>query len=292
MKLAIKSVKSAVSTKAKSLRRKQPIYGEATRERQEPSVDISEPVIDVSKPVIDVSEPAVDAAGSFLYASEWSADTSRNGDADLLGFPVVVDRGEGRSAENGKFKYRSLSTETKEIRVLDIIPGTRVEPVSCRLSHITLSESDRLPYETISYCWGHAATLGQISIDDVMVEIPLSSLKALRRVRLHYATRRVWIDAICIDQANVQEKAWQINIMGDVYASSCGNLVDLGDGFPDLASAIRSVKILAKDMEEELAVSRDAFHAFLMYAPRANGHFLPAVDQMALASFFDCPWFR
>ena len=38
----------------------------------------------------------------------------------------------------------------------------------------------------------------------------------------------LWVDAVCIDQSNDDEKSAQIQIMGEVYARSCGALVWLG----------------------------------------------------------------
>jgi hypothetical protein len=50
----------------------------------------------------------------------------------------------------------------------------------------------------------------------------------------------LWVDAFCIDQSNGEEKSMQVQIMGEIYARSCGVLIWLGDG----AGKEATVKIL------------------------------------------------
>lgn len=55
---------------------------------------------------------------------------------------------------------------------------------------------------------------------------------ALERFRLSDRIRRLWADAICIDQDNDDEKSIQVAGMSAIYAASRGVLVWLGEDFP------------------------------------------------------------
>jgi hypothetical protein len=50
----------------------------------------------------------------------------------------------------------------------------------------------------------------------------------------------IWIDQICINQINIQERACQVNIMKDIYQKSEGTIIWLGPDNPEI-EATRSL---------------------------------------------------
>lgn len=44
--------------------------------------------------------------------------------------------------------------------------------------------------------------------------------KALNAFRLPYATRRIWVDALCINQNDLVERQSQVRLMGAVYGTA------------------------------------------------------------------------
>ncbi|KAH7008941.1 heterokaryon incompatibility protein-domain-containing protein [Ilyonectria destructans] len=52
---------------------------------------------------------------------------------------------------------------------------------------------------------------------------------ALRNIHEDRRERRMWVDAICIDQASTEEKIQQIGIMGDIYKTAASVRVWLGE---------------------------------------------------------------
>jgi hypothetical protein len=52
----------------------------------------------------------------------------------------------------------------------------------------------------------------------------------------------IWIDAICIDQSNTQERNQQVSMMGDVYGSATTVWVWLGPGTKDSDKAFKYVQ--------------------------------------------------
>lgn len=114
-------------------------------------------------------------------------------------------------------------------RVLDIRPGrfdTKLH-LDLRLADVA-SRSTR--YEALSYTWGASLNGRSVTVNDEY-ELPVTDnlFDALRRLRRRYRHRTIWIDAICINQLDLQERAAQVTMMGDIYASATCVNVWLGE---------------------------------------------------------------
>ncbi|KAE9979107.1 hypothetical protein BLS_010148 [Venturia inaequalis] len=94
---------------------------------------------------------------------------------------------------------------------------------------ITMSLDDPVPYETVSYCWGDHERKYRINLMDGSFLMVTQSLGSeLAGISSHSKTGYLWIDQMCIDQANLTERSQQVKVMGDVYASGLRVLVSLG----------------------------------------------------------------
>ncbi|TID18062.1 HET-domain-containing protein [Venturia nashicola] len=94
---------------------------------------------------------------------------------------------------------------------------------------VTMSLDDPVPYETVSYCWGDHEQKYRINLMDGSFLMVTQSLGSeLVEISSHSKTGYLWIDQMCIDQANLVEKAQQVNVMGDIYACGLRVLVSLG----------------------------------------------------------------
>jgi hypothetical protein len=62
---------------------------------------------------------------------------------------------------------------------------------------------------------------------ETMITLGLSH--AFRRLRKAHQTRTLWIDQLCIDQSNEQEKSEQVSIMKDIYKASSQGVIWLGE---------------------------------------------------------------
>lgn len=152
--------------------------------------------------------------------------------------------------------YRELSTTWHEIRLLKIAAGSGLEELRCTL--LAKSMTLRPRYETVSYCWGNARLRGRVTVNDHILDVPLSSEEVLRAVRLPDRSRTIWIDAICINQKDQKEKAIQVANMGEVYSRGQGNIVYLGTDENGQAPAQARIAnaLLAKLSEAERLLSR------------------------------------
>ncbi|KAL8669842.1 MAG: hypothetical protein Q9168_005582 [Polycauliona sp. 1 TL-2023] len=61
-----------------------------------------------------------------------------------------------------------------------------------------------------------------------------SIFNALKELRLPDRERWLWIDAICINQGNLQERGWQVALMDSIYRNAQSVTVWLGRGSPQL----------------------------------------------------------
>jgi hypothetical protein len=67
------------------------------------------------------------------------------------------------------------------------------------------------PYDALSYAWGSGGLRGlTITLNSVHLEITAELDEALRRLRHPDSKRRLWIDAMCINQGAIAERNVQV----------------------------------------------------------------------------------
>ena len=84
-------------------------------------------------------------------------------------------------------------------------------------------------YECVSYTWGDAGDEEEISVDAEKVLIRRHLWEALRRMRLSVQPRLLWIDALCISQSDLDEKAQQVHMIGKIVHHASRVLAWLGE---------------------------------------------------------------
>jgi hypothetical protein len=122
--------------------------------------------------------------------------------------------------------YEQKSISGREMRILVLNPGSFSDPLDCELEEGHLDYSD---YEALSYTWGPPPDTHPLTVDDVEIEIRENLYWALKYLRSTTSTRRLWVDAICIDQDDENdEKTEQMPLMGDVYENATRTIAWLG----------------------------------------------------------------
>ena len=246
--------------------------------------------------------------------------------------------------------YEPLSSDA--IRLLFVKPGFKDEPIECALITVAnLAESP--PYHALSYVWGESDDAASITCNGAEMVITkrlADTLIHLRRTPgwrsvvpwskdhpLHssknawkgFARSRheqyqesewekeslLWIDALCIDQTNHEERASQVKMMGKIYSCAAAVTIWLGaedKQLPDsiskfdagsgvhistygripvllsfIAQALRNVKRpqnrLASITPAENSLQRNGAYGF----PKPN-----APDWKIVRDFFTNPWFE
>lgn len=125
------------------------------------------------------------------------------------------------------FPYKPLDTTGDGIRLLILEPAKGIQdPVRCRLRHTAFG--NRPEYEALSYMWGDSPARKRITIDGSPFDVTPNLLDALRYLRHEKNERVLWVDAICINQADAQEIRRRIWIMPHIYARARVVLLWLG----------------------------------------------------------------
>jgi hypothetical protein len=113
-------------------------------------------------------------------------------------------------------------------RILTLFPGKMDAPLFCSMQIIDLNHPP-FAFEALSYVWGKAKSPEHLFCDDGHLEITVNLDKALRHLRLSSMSRRLWVDAICIDQTDLAERARQVQYMRLVYKRASRVIVWLGE---------------------------------------------------------------
>ncbi|KAH9214249.1 heterokaryon incompatibility, partial [Leptodontidium sp. 2 PMI_412] len=77
--------------------------------------------------------------------------------------------------------------------------------------------ADNSQYEALSYAWGDPVFSHKIEFPGGYLSITEHLYTALMKLRDEYRPRRLWVDAICIDQTSDLEKGHQVALMADIY---------------------------------------------------------------------------
>ena len=156
------------------------------------------------------------------------------------------------------YDYRSCPlTRPNHIRVLTINQGFASDPIECTLTTrpVTTQEpstptSQVPPYEALSYYWGSGNASFKIKIytQGFPGTFPVRSNlhAALNQLRLPDRPRGLWIDAICINQDDDDERSAQVSMMADIYSKATSVCVWLGEASPDSNLALNFISRIVK----------------------------------------------
>lgn len=138
--------------------------------------------------------------------------------------------------------YRRHPLSASTTRVLHILPATSSgmsDTISCRLSVISIDPSPE--YRALSYVWGDPSATKFILVDNTPFEVRENLWNYLAQARHEGYVDALWIDAICINQDDLDERSKQVAIMGQIYSKASEARVWLGVGTEDNLSAIQYI---------------------------------------------------
>ncbi|ERF73187.1 hypothetical protein EPUS_03028 [Endocarpon pusillum Z07020] len=124
--------------------------------------------------------------------------------------------------------YKPLKNP-KEIRLRQIEPSlgpTHSSLPNAKLIHSTLGEGEI--FSALSYVWGTEFDSTPLICNGGKIRITKNLGQALRQLQHDEQSRRIWIDALCINQENIPERNHQLTLMSDIYGTAKQVLVWLG----------------------------------------------------------------
>lgn len=134
----------------------------------------------------------------------------------------------------------SLGSAKPLTRILHLEPGCDDEPFRGRLE-VTNAEKAS-PYEALSYCWGNEEPNSHMWIEESPLPIRPNLASAIKALRYRDKARRLWIDALCIDQSNLEERSRQVRYMRLIYRHCTKVIVWLGPMGPGVKDAFEAAK--------------------------------------------------
>ncbi|CZT10743.1 uncharacterized protein RAG0_15124 [Rhynchosporium agropyri] len=208
-------------------------------------------------------------------------------------------------AIEAQVQYKPLDFETYEIRLLRLQWGfENIEDIHCSLEHASLIDPGS--YIALSYCWGNFDDAKHIYVDGVKHRATVNLVSALQTIRKlkrntgDGAFTRLWVDALCINQNDSQERSHQVRTMRQIYSRAqevlafAGVCEDRSEGLMKVigtqtARTLASLKFIqgTSDREKTL-ISFNSLHADEMPDPKIQAletrHLL---DFAGYAQFFN-----
>jgi hypothetical protein len=141
------------------------------------------------------------------------------------------------------YPYRPLQYNDS-IRILILHPSTKFsDPITGTLQHTRLSDQT-LDYVALSYTWGDTTQKEGVILQNGRRELLVGSkcYNALQHLRQEQNDRMLWIDAICINQEDLPERARQVRIMDAVYRRASNVVVYLGEHVAESRALFRELE--------------------------------------------------
>ncbi|VUC27776.1 unnamed protein product [Clonostachys rosea] len=144
--------------------------------------------------------------------------------------------------------YRPLDKARHEVRLLILHPSYKSQgpsfeaPIRCNLKTVSFSCPSSYsyghirspePYTALSYAWGDPGQTKAITVNGVRMQATMNLDNALRHIRKRRNQTILWVDAICINQKDDDEKSFQVGtLMRHIYEQAQCVVAWLGEPTP------------------------------------------------------------
>ncbi|KAF2266543.1 HET-domain-containing protein [Lojkania enalia] len=168
--------------------------------------------------------------------------------------PDQIEERKKEEEHEALFTYQPLDPLKSEIRILTLRYSPNFsDPLVADLVVGSLDGAQVHPniwtYTALSYTWGPPVFDGSITLNGRLFPITKNLEIALRYMRKsnsdysHASFRRLgdtawWIDQICINQQDIEERSSQVSLMRRIYKRATSVSVWLGESSPDSSRAI------------------------------------------------------
>jgi hypothetical protein len=148
--------------------------------------------------------------------------------------------------------------------------------IQCSFSVVSLDDDPY--YDALSYVWGDASEICYIILDGTIIPVTANLHGALLQAR--HTTTTLWVDALCINQADLSERSSQVSLMHRIYSGASTVLISLGEAWSGCDIVMDFI---------ELHGSNQKLH--FNTVPGVNDlSFRSEAFQLSLLKFFYLPW--
>nr|OQO32326.1 hypothetical protein B0A51_00385 [Rachicladosporium sp. CCFEE 5018] len=137
------------------------------------------------------------------------------------------------------FHYNDLDEPQTHIRLLRIYTAAVDGAIECELQYWAVEHSPA--YSAISYTWGDPRRTAVIAVNGLSLTVRQSCALVLCQAH-RYGNAYFWVDAICINQSNEDEKSYQVRMMGQIFRRAEAVLACVGHHSSDSAFLCGTLK--------------------------------------------------
>jgi hypothetical protein len=173
------------------------------------------------------------------------------------------------------YRYSSLPPEGDNIRLLRLLPNVdEAAPLQCELCNYSLQKLGTRThlYEALSYVWGNQHETLPICVDEGQFAVTVNLHAALSCLRDRSFERVIWVDAVCINQKDQEERTQQVQFMAKIYSKAHRVIVWLGKEAVDTEGALEDICLAASG--------------------ESTGRSKKQVNQQAIMNLLQRPWFQ
>jgi hypothetical protein len=157
-----------------------------------------------------------------------------------------------------RFRYTPINAQN-EFRLLYLAPRYAStwqyarsfllpqKPISCVLEKVSLKDPPK--YSALSYRWGGSGR--QILVNDKLFIVTDKLEIALQHLQQDWKPLTLWVDAICINQQDTDEKAQQVRQMTDIYRRASQVLVWLGPAADGSDQVMDSLQLISQVCQKQ-----------------------------------------
>jgi hypothetical protein len=134
------------------------------------------------------------------------------------------------------YQYLPLNEAKQEIRLVTLLPGEFQSDIHVSLTTVRATKHDIPDFESLSYAWGSAEDPQTIFIGvsgQETLSVTRNMREALPYLRDAKNPRVLWIDAICVNQKDLEERSSQVRRMAWIYSKAKRVIVWLGPASTD-----------------------------------------------------------
>ncbi|KAJ8111421.1 hypothetical protein OPT61_g5981 [Boeremia exigua] len=152
--------------------------------------------------------------------------------------------------------YANVPIKSKEIRLIELQPSDDAADIRCKLQSYAL-EPVAPTYVALSYRWGGKNADCFIKVNEESVCVGRNLWMFLREMRRRCFSKKIWIDALCINQKDATERSQQVQMMRQIYTSARSVCVWLGEA-DALIDAAMDFMTTYKSLTQQLRRARIA----------------------------------
>ncbi|KAF4810068.1 Heterokaryon incompatibility protein 6, OR allele [Colletotrichum siamense] len=125
--------------------------------------------------------------------------------------------------------HKHLDPDRREIRLVRLRQPRAPPTLSLELRTVSLDDEES-SYSALSYVWGCSSEPQQIDINSQPFHVTQNLHDALQQLERDSVSSWLWIDAICIEQSDLEEKTHQVGMMRDIFSNAAMVYIWLGPG--------------------------------------------------------------